>query len=192
MKNKKLKIVIFLVVLFIIVLILNGMLSYIEKNDVKVDEHKGAFNTEIVPMYENPNDEKYVEEKTIKNSNISVLQDLKGGMPTSTVISKVKSVFVDELPKVLDEIKGFNDSKLKEYYAKNETNIRTVLRIDTEESFLNMAKEYSAMTSDFKTDYKACDFINEDGLGFTFSYENGEEVKCKIIGENANTVMFEF
>ena len=69
MKNKKLKIVIILVVLFIIVLILNGMLSYIEKNDVKVDEHKGAFNTEIVPMYENPNDEKYVEEKTIKTFN---------------------------------------------------------------------------------------------------------------------------
>lgn len=192
MKNKKLRIVIILVVLFIIILILNGMLSYMEKNEVEEDKHKGAFNSEIVPMYKNPNDEEYVEEKNVKNSNITVLQDLKGGLPISTVISKVNTVFVDNLPKVLEEIDGFNDSKLKEYYAKNETSIRTNLRIDTEKSFLNMAKKFSTMTSNFKTDYKACDFTDEDGLGFTFSYENGEEVKCKIIGENANTVMFEF
>ena len=191
---KKKKILIILAVLFVVVLILNGILSYVEKNDKteKENEHKGAFNTEIVSMYENPEDEEYVEEKTIKNSNISVLQDLKGGLPTSTVISKVKTVFVDNIPKVVEEIKGLNESKLKEYYAKNETSIKTNLRIDTEDSFINMAKKFSTMTSNLKTDYKACDFTSEDGLGFTFSYENGEEVKCKIIGENANTVMFEF
>lgn len=188
--DKKIKLLILILILLVLVFIIKFAISYIENYDEAKKEQEN-YGYETMPVYQTT-EENYVPEKTIKYSNIRVLKDLKGELPSSTVITKVRTVFVEEIPPVIKEVGTYSSAKLKSYYAENKNDIRENLRIDNEESFLNMVEKFSKITCDLQKDFAACEFTNDENLGLKFSYENGEVIECKIVGENSNTITFDF
>lgn len=187
-ENKKIKLLILIFILLVVLFVLIGLISYLENYDPAVEAQKD-YGYESQPVAK---EEEYVEPKTLRIANSEVLQNLKGGLPVTTVTSKVKYVFTEAIPAVMKDIKGLKEAELKKYYADNKVNIKVNLKIDSEENFLNFAKKCSKITCDFAKDYKSCEFTNNDGLGLIFSYENGETIECKLVGENVNTLMYEF
>lgn len=188
--RKKKKIIILIIVLAVVLFVLIGINSYLKNYD-SAEKAQEKYGYQTMPVYKGAI-ENNESEKTIKYTNIEALQNLKGEFPTSTVIKKIKAVFVDEIPTVLEEVKDYNNSKLKEYYTKNAKDIKIKLLIVNEEDFINMVKKFSELKSDIKKDYSSCEFVVGNPLSFKFSYENAETIECKIIGDNSNTITFEF
>lgn len=188
LNKKNVIILIAILILFIILIVISFAKSYLEKNESTPEHENYGYDT--MPA-QNPTEE-YVSEKTIKYSNLGVLTDLKGELPTSTVVKIVREVFVEEIPQILEKVEGYNQTQLKDYYNKNTEDILNNCRIATEQDFISMITTFSALTSDLTEDFSTCEFTKDEALGLKFSYENGESVECKIIGENSNLITFEF
>jgi len=188
LNKKNIGILIAILVLLVILIIVNFAMSYLKKKESTPEHEKYGYET--MPV-QNPKEE-YIPEKAIKYSNLGVLTDLKGELPTSTVVKIVREVFVEEIPQILEKVNGYNQTQLKDYYNQNAEDIIDDCRVATEQDFIKMVTTFSVLTSDLTKDFSTCEFKNDEDLGLKFSYENGESVECKIIGENSNLITFEF
>lgn len=190
--TKRIKILIALVILLVIISIMQFIIQKYNSRD-RLMHKDGYANWGISEdSQEAPSIEDIEANKKIEFENTTILKDLKGALQITTVTEKVEKAFLESIPKVLEETEDMSDDKLSKYYNDNSLEIRYNLYIDNEKSFLNMIEKFENVTSNLTKDYKSCKFSDEDELKLVFSYENGETVECKITGENANLVMFEF
>lgn len=188
-------ILIALVILFVILAILFIVQYILEKtsNVDPVEKAKQDYGYETMGVYKDPQVEAELESvKNLQYENIMILRELKGELPTSTVVNKVKKAFVEAIPEVLEETEDMSEQELIKYYTDNEFDIQNDIRIDNQKSFLNMISKFKTLTCDVSKDYDTCRFSEGDTLTLTLSYENGETIECKILGEIANTIIFEF
>lgn len=186
--NKKIKLLITILILLLCISIIKFIITKIENYD-PVEQEMKAYGYENLGISENPQED---QKKEIEFNNITVLKELKGSLQISTVIEKVEKTFLEEIPKVLDETKNMSHNQILKYYTDNMSDIRNNLNIDNQKSFLNMLEKLDNITCDIKTDYQKCEFSADDTLKLIFYYNNNEKIECNIVGEHANLIMFEF
>lgn len=190
--TKRIKILIILVILLVIISIMKFIIQKYNSTDTLINKDGYANWGISEDSQEAPSIENIEENKKIKFENTTILKELKGQLQITTVTEKVEKAFLEYIPKMLDKTEDMSDDKLSKYYNDNSLEIRYNLYIDNEKSFLNMIEKFENVTSNLTKDYKCCEFSDDDELKLVFSYENGETVECKITGENANTIIFEF
>lgn len=185
-KNKIKTILIFLIVILVIVTI--SVIGI--KEDLLTKLAKKNYGYEIMGVYK---DSSVEVEKTLAFEGITVLQKLKGQLPVSTATSSIKKIFIEEIPKVFEECKDYDELKLKEYYNSNYNKIKSDLKIDTEESFVNMITKIKEINCNLQNDYDKCAFYEEEERIFVkFSYTNSQVIELYIKGNDAITFKLEF
>lgn len=180
--KKNLKIIkiplILLIILIALVLILSICI------EIKKKEYKNTKPSDYNEVME--------DIKILKFKNSEVLKDLKGELPVSTVTSKLKKIFCEDIPKTIKNTTTFSDEKVVAYYNKNKENILTNIRIKNEDSFLNMIKEFKDIGVDLEKEYDYIEFNKDEVINCKIVYTNGEKVEFRITGDYANAIYLEF
>lgn len=187
--NKKIKLLVTILILLLCITIIKFIIQRIENYDPIVEEMKD-YGYENLGISQDPQSDQ--EEKQIEFTNITVLKELKGNLQISTVMEKVEKTFIEGIPEILEETEDMSKAELLAYYADNSLLIKDNLNVDNEASFLNMIEKFSNLKCNVSVDYKSCEFLDDGNLKLVFSYENQETIKCNLVGEHANLIMFEF
>lgn len=185
-KNQKRLLIILLILLVLLVLLVVIVNKISNMNKARLD-----YGYEVMGVKKDPEIEKKLD-KSIAYKNISVLQELDGELPVSTVTNKIKQTFLTYIPDTIDDTRNMTKEELISYFDNNKIEIRKNLKIDNEDSFLNMIENFRQLNSDLKTEYESCSFSRDENIKLEFSYTNGETIECEVIGTNANTIMFQF
>lgn len=179
-----------LITLIIVTIFIISILSIIYTYSLK--KVRDEYGYEIMGVYK-PNDIATNQTtKGISFKNMEILKSFKGELPVSTITKKIKSVFIDTIPEVITETADMDEETLKQYYSENVKYIRTRLRINNEESFLNMISKFREINCDLENDYDMCEFSSTEYVSFKFIYTNGQYITCNISGENVKTFYLEF
>ena len=184
--KKKQKIIKSIIVISIVLIILLIILNNAEFLEKILNKHE----------YENipPSDyQQFMEStKNLKFKNISVLQNLQGELPVSSVTTKLKDVFCEKIPKIIEDTKSLSEIEIDNYYKENEISIRVNLRIDNIESFRNMLEKFNKISSDLNEDYDYIEFSKDGSIFAKIVYINEDKIEFELKGKNANNISLEF
>lgn len=170
----KRKIVTVIIVLIIILMIFGLVVLYM--NPKKEHEY------EILGVYKPEN---YVEEESdnINFTNMELLSEFNGKLPVSTGIKSLNEIFINQIPKYIENTKDYNDGELKKYYNDNKDEITKNLRIDSEESFINMNTKYKTLQVENYAKIEECEILKGDNINLIIKYSNGETITCDMLGK---------
>lgn len=189
MKIKKDKVRKLILICVIIISILFAIIYIIKiSNNSRVARKLYGYNN--MGVYKEPSIEL---EKNLEYINISVFSNFKGELPTSTMTKCIKDIFISEIPKVINEVQNLNEKTINTYYEENSRKIEDNLKIHTLEDFENLVDKFTKLDIDLQTDYKSCEFIQEqEHIKVEFTYENASKVTCYIEGNSTTNFELKF
>lgn len=178
---RKTKIVKKIIFILLFMLIVFGIVLVILKSNIYEKIAQKDYGYEIMGVYKDPEIE-YEESKNLKYKNVGVLQGFTGELPVSSTSSTIKEIFLENIPKRLEDVQNLSSKDLLAYYNENQYDIKKNLRIESQESFVNMINKFHNVQCNLRKDYETCEFIREnDNIKINFTYETAENIECYII-----------
>lgn len=124
---------------------------------------------------------------SLKYTNISNLYIFSGDEINQIEIAKeFENIFENEIPKIFENTKSFDEIQIREYYNQNIDNIENTFFSIDEENFLKLVLKLKTMKCNLNHDYQICDFKLEDdnlSVNIICSYNDGEKIILNLSKE---------
>ena len=110
-ENKKIVLLSVVLIILVVIFVVHFIVNFININPA--EKARKEYGYETMGVYVDSSiKEELQKEKNLQYKNIEIVQELKGELPVSTVISKVRKTFLEEIPKVILETKNMTKNEL--------------------------------------------------------------------------------
>lgn len=169
MKKKKILIAILVCILLLVILL------------VLVNLKKG-------PAADGPMDGTTLEGRLILSGATVFSEDYYGEITSKEIVAKMQEVVKEDIPELHKTVKNYNDSKIKKYFKKNESDIKNKFGITNEDEFVKFAN----YVKNTEIDLDSWDFVKFDKDSFVGKSDKSEYayVKFKVIYKDEQSMEY--